>query len=222
MCRICAGRLPGCQALRRLPARWGPFQVSANFTERSPLGCHSKPSRIRLPRRLPTVAAPALASVAAAICLSPQALANPSAAPAAAQNAVVAGYQSGASAGHLLAAEWWAEQAKSAGPSSPSRYRVQPGDSLSSIAGRVYHDQDAWPVLYWANHKQIRWRTLSRPDRFCGSRPSPSRSPPRPRYSGRPHRRPRPPRRLSSRTTHRRRARAVTPVAGQAARSVSA
>jgi Transglycosylase-like domain/LysM domain len=124
------------------------------------LGCHRKPSRIRLPRRLPTVAAPALASVAAAICLSPQALASPSAAPAAAQNAVVAGYQSGSSAAHLLAAEWWAEQAKPAGPSSPSTYRVQPGDSLSSIAGRVYHDQNAWPVLYWDNHKQIHWANV--------------------------------------------------------------
>jgi Transglycosylase-like domain/LysM domain len=124
------------------------------------LGCHRKPSRIRLPRRLPTVAAPALASVAAAICLSPQALASPAAAPAAAQNAVVAGYQSGASAAHLLAAEWWAEQAKPAGPSSPSWYHVRPGDSLSSIAGRVYHDQDAWPVLYWANHKQVRWANV--------------------------------------------------------------
>jgi LysM repeat protein len=98
--------------------------------------------------------------VAAAICLSPQALASPSAAPVAAHNAVVAGYQSEPSAAHLLAAEWWAEQAKSAGPSSPSRYHVQPGDSLSSIAGRVYHDQDAWPVLYWANHKQIRWANV--------------------------------------------------------------
>jgi Transglycosylase-like domain/LysM domain len=124
------------------------------------LGCHRKPSRIRLPRRLPTVAAPALASVAAAICLSPQALASPSAATAAAHQAVVAGVQAGPSAAHLLAAEWWAEQAKPAGPSSPSSYRVRPGDSLSSIAGRVYHDQNAWPALYWANHKQIHWANV--------------------------------------------------------------
>jgi LysM repeat protein len=98
--------------------------------------------------------------VAAAICLSPQALASPSAAPAAADPAVVAGVQSGPSAAHLLAAEWWAEQAKPAGTSSPSSYRVRPGDSLSSIAGRVYHDQNAWPVLYWANHKQIHWANV--------------------------------------------------------------
>jgi hypothetical protein len=103
--------------------------------------------------------------VAAAICLSPQALADPSAAPVAAHNAVVAdaAYQSGPPAAQLLAAEWWARQAKqakqarSAGPYSPSWYRVRSGDSLSSIAGRVYHNRNAWPVLYWANHKRIDW-----------------------------------------------------------------
>jgi len=126
------------------------------------LGCHRKPSRIRLPRRLPTVAAPALASVAAAICLSPQALADPPAATAAAHHAVVAdaSHRSGPPAAQLLAAEWWATQTQPAGPSRPSWYRVRPGDSLSSIAGRVYHNQDAWPVLYWANHKRIHWANV--------------------------------------------------------------
>jgi LysM repeat protein len=36
-------------------------------------------------------------------------------------------------------------------------YTVRSGDSLSAIAKRVYHQQDAWPVIYWANHSQIRW-----------------------------------------------------------------
>jgi LysM repeat protein len=36
-------------------------------------------------------------------------------------------------------------------------YRVRPGDSLSSIAERVYHDRSYWPVIYWRNHRQIRW-----------------------------------------------------------------
>jgi hypothetical protein len=40
-------------------------------------------------------------------------------------------------------------------------YTVQPGDSLSSIAANFYHNADAWPVLYWANHgsglNQIQW-----------------------------------------------------------------
>lgn len=40
---------------------------------------------------------------------------------------------------------------------SPATYRVRPGDSLSSIAERVYHDRSYWPVIYWRNHRQIRW-----------------------------------------------------------------
>src|SRR5208337_861630 len=40
------------------------------------------------------------------------------------------------------------------------KYTIRPGDSLSAIAGRVYHDSAAWPVLYWANHSQIRWANV--------------------------------------------------------------
>ena len=39
----------------------------------------------------------------------------------------------------------------------PTRYTVRSGDSLAAISQRFYHNQDAWPVLYWANHHQIRW-----------------------------------------------------------------
>ena len=46
-------------------------------------------------------------------------------------------------------------QAKSAAPAQPARYTVRSGDSLSAIAGRVYHNQKAWPVLYWSNRGQI-------------------------------------------------------------------
>ncbi len=48
-------------------------------------------------------------------------------------------------------------QAKSAAPAQPATYTVRGGDSLSAIAGRVYHNQKAWPVLYWSNRGQIRW-----------------------------------------------------------------
>jgi LysM repeat protein len=41
--------------------------------------------------------------------------------------------------------------------SLPAWYKVQPGDSLSAIAERFYHNSSAWPVLYWRNHGQIRW-----------------------------------------------------------------
>src|SRR5579871_4369328 len=64
---------------RRPPACWAAFPVSAFYTERSPLGCHRKHSRNRVSRRLPNAAVPAVAvaGVAAAFCLSPQALAEP-------------------------------------------------------------------------------------------------------------------------------------------------
>ena len=40
---------------------------------------------------------------------------------------------------------------------APARYRVKGGDTLASIAQRVYHDPRYWPVLYWANHKTLRY-----------------------------------------------------------------
>jgi LysM repeat protein len=48
----------------------------------------------------------------------------------------------------------WQEKPSS---SAPAWYKVQPGDSLSTIAERFYHNSAAWPVLYWRNHNQIRW-----------------------------------------------------------------
>ena len=39
----------------------------------------------------------------------------------------------------------------------PDRYVVKSGDTLSSIAERFYKNPDFWPVLYWANHGQIRY-----------------------------------------------------------------
>jgi LysM repeat protein len=44
-----------------------------------------------------------------------------------------------------------------------STYRVRPGDSLSAIASRVYHNPAAWPVLYWGNHRTIRWADVITP-----------------------------------------------------------
>jgi LysM repeat protein len=150
------------------------------------LGSHRKPSRIRLPRRLPTVAAPALASVAAAICLSPQALADPSAAQAGAQHSVVAdaALRPALSPAQLLAEEWWAKQDKPAGPSSPSSYTVRSGDSLSAIAGRVYHNPNAWPVLYWVNHSQIRWANVIETGQVLRIPVEPAKIPAPPALSG--------------------------------------
>jgi len=40
---------------------------------------------------------------------------------------------------------------------TPAKYTVKASDTLSIIAKRVYHDPRYWPVLYWANHKHLRY-----------------------------------------------------------------
>jgi LysM repeat protein len=99
--------------------------------------------------------------MAAAACLAPQALADPLPAHSAAQPAAVADAASymDVSTAHLLTAPRQVAGQK-AGSARAVKYTVRPGDSLSAIAGRFYHKQDAWPVLYWANHSQIRWANV--------------------------------------------------------------
>jgi len=134
------------------------------------LGRHSKPSRIRLPQAAPTAAAAAtLASVAAASLLSQQVPAVAAIAPAplgTPHSAVLdatysptmtAAQLASATRQALTAAMQRAWQAKAASAAQPDTYTVRPGDSLSAIAGRVYRNPGAWPVLYWANRGQIRW-----------------------------------------------------------------
>jgi hypothetical protein len=100
--------------------------------------------------------------VAAAFFFAPQAqaLADPPTAQAPASPAAAAD-----AAGHgvplakLLSATQPASQQKP-GSATPSWYTVRSGDSLSAIAGHFYHNPDAWPVLYWANHSQVRWADI--------------------------------------------------------------
>ena len=99
---------------------------------------------------------PALAGVAAAFCLAPQALADPPAAHVVAHHATVTDTVSLLSPAQVLsvtrpASEHTPSSAKS------SWYTVRPNDSLSGIAGHFYHDPNAWPVLYWANQDEIHW-----------------------------------------------------------------
>ncbi len=147
------------------------------------MGCHSKPSRIRLPHGASAAAAPTLASVVAAFFLSQQMPVTPAAAetvPSHSAN-LDAVYQTGASSApeassrpatlsspQLMAATrevllsnmqaaWHAAWQEKPSTSLPAWYKVQPGDSLSAIAERFYNNPAAWPVLYWRNHGQIRW-----------------------------------------------------------------
>jgi LysM repeat protein len=132
------------------------------------LGCHRKPSSIRISRRLPGIAVPALAGVAATFCFAPQALADPSAAQGTAHHAVVADTTSRPdplSAQLLSVIDRTAQTAhvarqQHAGASQASWYTVKGGDSLSAIAERSYHNQNAWPVLYWANRSRIHWANV--------------------------------------------------------------
>ena len=131
------------------------------------MGAHSKPSRVRLPQAAAGAAVPTI-GVAAAICLPAQAASAaavpPGPAPAtntsstAHAAAAAQARRAPAAAGpdHLLAARG----ARHKPAPAASTYTVRPGDSLSAIAGRLYHNPAAWPVLYWRNHDKIRWADM--------------------------------------------------------------
>jgi LysM repeat protein len=148
------------------------------------LGRHRKPSRIQLPQGATAAAAPTLA--AAALCLSPQAatqvadaatahtavldaasqaaaasVPSATAAPAATSAPAPTSAQSATSARQTAQTTASRTTANRGGPRSagalPATYKVRQGDSLSSIALRLYHDRADWPVLYWRNHRHIRW-----------------------------------------------------------------
>ncbi len=94
--------------------------------------------------------------MAAVLCFSPQAQASPLATHVTVDHATARETlgRLGQSPAELLSASRPAVAGK---PGQPAKYTVRPNDSLSVIAGRVYHDQAAWPVIYWANRSQIRW-----------------------------------------------------------------
>ena len=128
------------------------------------MGRPAKHAQIRRPHRLPIAAAPTLLGLAAAFCLS---AAPAGAATVSATAHHAAAGQTGASSATLTALrQTAAEKAHEAHlahvahltqVSLPTRYTVKSGDSLATIAQRFYHNPDAWPVLYWANHSQIQW-----------------------------------------------------------------
>jgi LysM repeat protein len=109
---------------------------------------------------------PALAGLAATVCLAPQALADPAPAHAAAHPATAAQPAMVTDAAYtgLSTAELFAAVQRATGHTPGSArsvsYTVRPGDSLSSIAGRFYHKTSAWPVLYWANRSKVRWADI--------------------------------------------------------------
>jgi LysM repeat protein len=127
------------------------------------LGRHcSKRTQFSISNRLPFAAAPALVGVAAAITLSASMTSSPAFASTMTPHITSAGQSWRVANAQLLAAihpvaEQHSATAHKAAASRPAKYTVRPGDTLSAIAGKVYHDPGAWPVLYWANRDKIRW-----------------------------------------------------------------
>ena len=120
------------------------------------MGRHTKPRRTRIARALP-IAVPALAGAAVVLSLAPQASASPIAAKPhtakpAAHKAVTTAARSKAKASKAKASK-----------AATSWYTVKSGDSLSEIAGAIYHNTSAWPVIYWANHGQIKYADIIQP-----------------------------------------------------------
>ena len=106
---------------------------------------------------------PALAGMAAVVCLAPQALADPAPAHAAAQPAAAtrtATIADALSQGGMSPAELFSAVQASAPAAKAASYTVRSGDSLSKVAGKVYHKQNAWPVLYWANRDKVHWANI--------------------------------------------------------------
>ena len=159
--------------------------------------------------------------MAAVVCLAPQAQADPAPAHAAAQPAAVTQAATVADAlshSGMSPAELFSALRVSAPAAPAASYTVRSGDSLSKIAGKVYHKQGAWPVLYWANRNKVHWANMlgegqvlkvpALPAKIPPRRPSSDRL--RPRWRPRPCRAPRPrPRRPRPRAV----TRAVTRVA---------
>ena len=127
------------------------------------MGRHrSKPTQFSISNRLPFAAAPALVGVAAAITLSAAMTPSQAFASTMTPHITSAGQSWRVANAQLLAAihpvaVQHSATAHKAAASRPAKYTVRSGDTLSAIAGKVYHDPGAWPVLYWANRDKIRW-----------------------------------------------------------------
>jgi hypothetical protein len=122
------------------------------------LGRHrSKRTQFTISNRLPFAAAPALLGVAAAITLSASMTASPALASTLTPHIASAGQSWRVANAQLLAAIHPLARKPATAHKTNRRYTVRPGDTLITIAKKVYHDPGAWPVLYWANRDKIRW-----------------------------------------------------------------
>jgi LysM repeat protein len=134
------------------------FLVSANCAGRSPLGHTASHARTPIKRRLPkaVVAPAALAGVATAFAVPGTHAATPPIPETAAHHAAATNtLPSTATLTELLTVAQPAAKGKHHRAALPATYTVKPGDTLSSIAQRLYHSPKYWTVLYWANKAKI-------------------------------------------------------------------
>jgi LysM repeat protein len=121
----------------------------------------TKQAQFRISKLAPIAAAPALLGLVAAIALPAQSIHSVAAPKPAISHRAVSAAGSAVSSALLVAAMHSMAASKPAVRRAAStvlaKYTVRSGDTLSSIALRVYHDPGAWPVLYWANRNQVRW-----------------------------------------------------------------
>lgn len=167
------------------------FLLGANFAKRSPLASYCrKLAQFRISKWLPIAAAPTLLGLVAAIALSAQSIPESASSSAISHRAVSAASSRSVSAALLLSAIHSMEASKpaiarKAASTRLAKYTVRSGDTLSAIAGKVYHDPGAWPVLYWANRNQVRWANSIQVGEVLTVRPGPGACRPRPGNWGR-------------------------------------
>jgi hypothetical protein len=150
-----------------------------------------KQAKFRISRWLPIAAAPALLGLVAAIALSAHSTPESASSSAISHRPVPAASSRGVSAALLRSAIHMLAPKRAIARQTASirlaRYTVRSGDTLSSIALAVYHDPDAWPVLYWANRNQVRWANSIETGEVLTVPARPGRLPAAPRQLGPTH-----------------------------------
>jgi LysM repeat protein len=126
-------------------------------------GYRTKQAQFRHSKWMPIAATPAVLGLVAAITLPAHSISGSASSGSISHRAVSAASTPSVSSAllvsaiHSMAASKPAVARHATAPARLATYTVKPGDSLSSIALKVYHDAFAWPVLYWANRNQVRW-----------------------------------------------------------------
>jgi LysM repeat protein len=151
-----------------------------------------KQAQFRIYKLTPIAVAPALLGLVAAITLPAQPIPGSASSSAISHRAVSAASSRGVSSALLLSTIHSVEASKPAivrraASTVLAKYTVRSGDTLSSIALRVYHDPGAWPVLYWANRNQVRWANSIQVDEVLTVPARPRHLPKAPRQLGPTH-----------------------------------